>query len=62
MAQGLVGQVGVARSALTPTGDVFVQGELWRAISDGAEIREGERVAVVGVEHLTLRVRKTQEG
>ncbi len=60
--QGLVGQVGVARSALTPTGDVFVQGELWRAISDGAEIREGERVAVVGVEHLTLRVRKTQEG
>ncbi len=60
--QGLVGQVGVARSPLAPTGNVFVQGELWRAIADGAEVREGDRVTVVGVESLTLRVRKAQEG
>jgi len=60
--QRLVGQVGVARSALTPTGEVFVQGELWRAVADGSQIQEGERVTVVGAENLTLRVRKAQEG
>jgi len=57
-----VGQVGVARSVLGPTGDVFVQGELWRAVAEGPEIPQGERVTVIGVENLTLRVKKAQEG
>src|SRR3990172_2082464 len=57
-ALGLVGQVGVARSVLGPTGDVFVQGELWRAVAEGPEIPQGERVTVIGVENLTLRVKK----
>ncbi len=54
----LVGAVGVARTALTPGGMVYVQGEMWSAEAEGgAGIREGDRVTVVGVEGLRLRVR-----
>ena len=60
--QGLVGQVGVTRSRLAPTGDVFIQGELWKAVAESGEIQEGERVSIVGVENLTLRVKETREG
>jgi len=56
---GMVGQVGLARSALAPTGEVFVQGELWRAVAEGESVGPGERVTIVGVEGLTLKVRKT---
>jgi membrane-bound serine protease (ClpP class) len=56
---GLVGHVGVARSALSPTGDVFVSGELWRAVAEGEPVAEGEQVAITEVEGLTLKVRKT---
>jgi len=53
---GLLGQVGVARSPLAPAGEVFIQGELWRAVAEGGEVAEGERVTVIGVEGLTLKV------
>ena len=56
---GLVGEVGAARSALAPTGDVFVSGELWRAVAEGEPVAEGEQVTIIGVEGLTLKVRKT---
>ncbi|MFQ5520725.1 MAG: nodulation protein NfeD [Candidatus Methylomirabilia bacterium] len=55
---GMIGQVGVARSALTPRGDVLVQGELWRAVAEGEPVAEGDEIAVVGVDGLTLRVKK----
>ncbi len=54
----LVGAVGVARTALNPGGMVYVQGEMWTAEAEGgAGIREGDRVTVVGIEGLRLRVR-----
>lgn len=54
----LLGAVGVARTALTPGGMVYVQGEMWSAEAEGnVSIREGDRVTVVGVEGLRLRVR-----
>ncbi len=56
---GMLVQVGLARSALAPTGEVFVQGELWRAVAEGESVGPGERVTIVGVEGLTLKVRKT---
>ncbi len=56
---GLAGQVGVARSALAPAGDVFVSGELWRAVAEGEPVAEGEQVTITEVEGLTLKVRKT---
>ncbi len=56
--EGLIGAVGVARSALSPEGQVHVRGEMWTAeAEDRKPIREGDRVVVVGVEGLRLRVR-----
>ena len=52
----LLGAVAVARTPLDPEGQVFVRGELWRAVADDGPIGEGERVRVVGVDSLTLRV------
>jgi membrane-bound serine protease (ClpP class) len=58
----LVGLTGVARGALSPEGQVLVQGELWRAVARGAPVGEGAQVRVVGVNGLTLTVEKTGEG
>jgi membrane-bound serine protease (ClpP class) len=54
---GMVGEVGVARSALKPEGYVFIHGETWKAEAD-EPIEEGEKVVVKEVEHLTLKVTK----
>jgi len=51
----MVGQIGVARGALGPEGQVRVQGEIWRAIAD-RPLPDGTSVTVVDVQGLTLRV------
>ena len=53
--QGLIGEVGITQTPLTPTGKIFVHGELWDAVSS-ANIPAGERVVVRQVDGLTLRV------
>ena len=53
--QGLVGQVGVARTALSPGGKVFVHGELWNAVSS-APLAAGQPVVVRKVDGLELQV------
>ena len=58
----LVGQTGVARGALSPEGQVLVQGELWRAVAQGAPVAEGARVRVVDANGLTLTVEQVGEG
>ena len=55
--RGLMGEVGVARSALKPEGDVFIHGEIWSAEAD-QPIKKGEKVVVTAVEHLALKVTK----
>jgi membrane-bound serine protease (ClpP class) len=55
--EGLIGEVGVVREKLSPTGRVFVHGETWRAEADN-EIDVGEKVEVVGVEGMVLKVRR----
>ncbi len=56
----LRGAVGMARSEINPFGQVQVQGELWSAeLAEGAEaVKAGEKVRVVAVEGLRLRVRQ----
>ena len=54
-AQGLVGETGVAQTALAPQGKVFVHGELWDATSS-SDISIGHLVIVRQVDGLTLRV------
>ena len=53
--QGMVGEVGVAQTALSPYGKVFVHGELWDAISS-APLAAGESVVVRQVAGLQLEV------
>jgi len=53
---GLVGARAVARGALAPAGKVFVQGELWNAVSE-AEAPAGAEVEITAVDGMTLRVR-----
>ncbi len=55
--EGLLGAEGVARTDLTPEGMVYVAGEMWTGTAEQGSIREGQRVKVVGVEGLRLRVR-----
>jgi membrane-bound serine protease (ClpP class) len=55
--KGMIGMRGVARTKLDPEGSVFVHGEIWKAVADQT-IKKGEKIKVVGVEDLTLKVTK----
>jgi membrane-bound serine protease (ClpP class) len=54
-AQGLVGETGVAQTALSPQGKVFVHGELWDAVASQA-LPLGQLVVVRKIDSLTLEV------
>ena len=54
--EGLIGQRAVARTELHPEGTVFVDGELWNAVSESGTIPEGAEVVITKVEGLKLRV------
>ncbi len=54
-AQGLVGEIGIAQTTLSPRGKVFVHGELWDAMSSTG-ISAGQAVVVLAVDGLQLRV------
>lgn len=56
--QGLIGEVGVAQTALSPVGKVFVHGEIWNAVSS-APLAAGEAIVVRKVEGLELVVDPT---
>ena len=53
--QGLIGEVGVARTPLLPEGKVFVHGELWNAVAS-SPLPAGTAVVVERVEGLQLTV------
>ncbi len=54
----LVGKVGEAATDIRDSGEVRVNGEWWKAVSD-EPIAAGSRVEVLGVRGLTLFVRRT---
>jgi membrane-bound serine protease (ClpP class) len=58
----LVGKTAEARSEFTPMGMVQVAGELWSAVlaDDSAKVAVGDRVEVVEVDGLRLKVRKVK--
>lgn len=53
----MIGLVGRAQDAIAPEGSVFVRGEYWTARAD-QPIAAGERVEVMAVEGMRLRVRR----
>jgi len=54
----LIGASGVARTALNPEGIALVRSEEWTAIAENPPIEKGERIRVVAVEGLRLRVER----
>jgi membrane-bound serine protease (ClpP class) len=58
--EGLIGTVGEALEPLNPTGEVRVSGELWTAESVEGKIKKGEKIEVVAIEDLKLKVKKVQ--
>jgi membrane-bound serine protease (ClpP class) len=56
--QGMIGELGIARSALEPEGQVLVRGEYWDAIA-ASPVPAGSQVRVSGVAGLKLQVEKT---
>lgn len=56
--KGMIGLVGEARSNLDPEGSVYVRGEYWTAVVAGAKIKKGEKVKVITMEGMMLKVEK----
>lgn len=54
-AQGLMQEVGTAQTDLDPEGQVFVHGEIWRAVAP-QRIEKGQKVRINAIDGLTLRV------
>ena len=59
-AQGMIGEVGVARTALAPEGTVLVEGELWKARVTEGSIELGQKVRVVAMDGFELTVEKVE--
>ena len=57
-AEGMIGQLGVAQTALQPEGQVLVRGEYWDAIAR-SHVLAGAEVRVKGVSGLKLEVETT---
>jgi membrane-bound serine protease (ClpP class) len=58
--EGLVGEIGEAYTSLDPEGTVRVHGEFWRAESSSGPVSKGERVRVIEVRDMTLRVERSK--
>jgi membrane-bound serine protease (ClpP class) len=55
--EGLVGEIGTARTPLNLRGKVFVHGEIWDAVAEDP-VAAGEHVQVMAARNLTLAVRR----
>jgi membrane-bound serine protease (ClpP class) len=54
-AQGLIGETGIAQTALSPRGKIFVHGELWDAVSS-SDVAPSQTVVVRRIDGLLLQV------
>jgi membrane-bound serine protease (ClpP class) len=57
--EGLIGETGTVSTPIAPEGKVSIHGEFWNAISD-QNIEKGEKVQVIGVTNLKLKVKKIE--
>jgi len=53
--QGMIGEIGVAQTTLSPAGKILVHGEIWDAVSS-VEVGAGQQVIVRRIEALKLYV------
>jgi len=57
--EGLIGEVGIVSTPISPEGKVSIHGEFWNATSE-QDIEKGEKVQVVGAVNLKLKVKKIE--
>jgi membrane-bound serine protease (ClpP class) len=53
--QGMIGELGIARTALEPEGQVLIRGEYWNAVA-ASSVPAGSQVRVKGVADMKLQV------
>jgi membrane protein implicated in regulation of membrane protease activity len=58
----IIGSEGTVTRPFAPEGHVKVQGVLWKAVSNGAELGIGDEVEVIGMEGLRLVVKPKRSG
>jgi len=59
--EALIGSRGVAVTDLNPKGEIRVLGEFWQATAKEGEIKNGEKVEVVGMQGMFLVVKPVKE-
>lgn len=57
--EGMIGLIGSAKTTLNPQGKIFVQGEIWDAVSS-ATVSKGKSIQVTHVDGLTLHVKPVE--
>ena len=58
--EGIIGLQGTVLQSLTPLGTVHIEGESWKARSDGDYIEAGGNVEVTGIKGLELTVKQVK--
>ncbi len=58
--EAMIGEIGVARRDLHPTGKILIHGEIWNAFVKSPEevIKKGDKVEVVDIRGMELQVKK----
>lgn len=59
--EGMIGAQGIVVVPLTPVGTITVQGEHWRAVSVDDNIEVDETVEIIGLDRLTLKVKRQDD-
>jgi len=59
--EALIGATGKVVGALKPVGTVLVRGERWKARSTAGNIETDEEVEIVGLDRLTLEVKRREQ-
>ena len=60
--QGLIGKIGEARTEFDPVGQVFADGTYWVAVTEEEGIKPGDKVKIVGMEGLKVKVVREETG
>ncbi len=58
--EGLIGEIGEARTILSPSGKLYIHGEYWNGKSLEGLIKKGEKVKVIRIEGRELLVKKVE--
>lgn len=58
--EGMIEKIGIATSTIAPYGTIKIGAEIWKAVSD-EKIKKGERIQVVEVHGLEVKVKKIEK-